>query len=130
MASTIKFTSFVEEIYKSVDEITSILNRQYQRKISYIKNSLSLKDNWEKSFVLEMVVKFLANKLDLRIPNLGVTSYNDLKYFDPYFDGFAKKKNIRTTNLFKKTEDDFAPSDEPNDDLDGEILDSDKTKFR
>ena len=54
----------------------------------------SLKDNWLELYVEEVIMKYLTGRTDLHMGNLGVTSYGELRYFDPAYGGHESELNV------------------------------------
>jgi hypothetical protein len=54
--------------------------------ISYIEGKIkTLKPNWFVSYIEEVIIKYLTDRTDLHMGNLGVTNYGELRYFDPVY---------------------------------------------
>lgn len=48
-------------------------------------DSLSLKESWLSSLIEELLMKYLTDRTDLHLGNIGVTGYGELRYFDPAY---------------------------------------------
>ncbi len=57
------------------------------------KEMPDLREDWLPSFLEEIVMKSVTNRKDLHLGNLGVTSYGDLRYFDPAYEKYQSKFN-------------------------------------
>lgn len=64
--------------------------------ISTFTHGANLKPNWLVSLCEEIIMKYLTNRTDLHIGNLGVTGQGELRYFDPSWDP-AIDKNIQNS---------------------------------
>ena len=58
------------------------------------KGISNLNKTWLQSFVEEILMKYLTGRTDLHLGNLGVTSYGELRYFDPSFANWNSDINI------------------------------------
>lgn len=47
----------------------------------------SLKSDWLNLLIKEVLFKYITNRLDLHMGNLGLTPYGELRYFDPAHEG-------------------------------------------
>ena len=47
--------------------------------------SLPLKQSWLSSLIEEILMKFITDRLDLGMLNIGITGYGELRFFDPAY---------------------------------------------
>lgn len=73
---------FTQEVYNTKSE-----------QINEVENIIDLNQNWVENLVEEILVKYVTDRLDLHLGNLGVTKYKQLRYFDPYYEGADKLEN-------------------------------------
>lgn len=87
-----------EKISEIVDDLLPKIEGSMDVKI--INNTLVnserplLKPVWLRSFIEEIAMKYLTNRGDLHIGNLGVANYGELRFFDPAFEGYGDIVNV------------------------------------
>jgi hypothetical protein len=72
-----------DEINNSIEYMFDHIMNNMSDEINIIERELKLKSTWLKSFIEEVLMKYLTNRGDLHLGNLGITNYGDLRYFDP-----------------------------------------------
>jgi len=53
--------------------------------VEVLEKDLDLKSSWVKSYIEEVIVKFISGRTDLHMGNIGRTNYGELRYFDPAY---------------------------------------------
>lgn len=54
----------------------------------------ALKPNWLELYIEEVIMKYLTGRTDLHMGNLGVTTYGELRYYDPAYGSHESEINI------------------------------------
>lgn len=64
--------------------------------ITFIENEFEskLKSDWLESLAEEHIVKYLTERKDLHMGNIGLTGYGDFRYFDPVYDDDDSSKAL------------------------------------
>jgi hypothetical protein len=52
-----------------------------------------LKKDWLELYIEEVIMKYLTGRTDLHMGNIGVTSYGELRYYDPAYAGLQSDIN-------------------------------------
>lgn len=60
----------------------------------------TLRRGWLSSYIEEIMIKFITGRGDLHMGNLGVTSYGDLRYYDPSHEDWTDAINVPEKNPF------------------------------
>lgn len=58
------------------------------------RNMLKSKQDWLKKYIQQIMYKFLTERGDLHIGNLGLTNTNILQHFDPFHENHKDKINV------------------------------------
>jgi hypothetical protein len=69
------------------------IQAKFKKEIAEITAAGKLRDSWVASFIEEIIMKIATSRGDLHIGNIGVTSYGDLRYFDPAYEGYQSNLN-------------------------------------
>jgi len=69
-------------------------NKDYANMIQNIKSTIPLNDKWLLLYVEEVLMKYLTSRTDLHMGNIGVTSYGELRYYDPAFSDWTSAINL------------------------------------
>ena len=59
----------------------------------------TLRRSWLVSYIEEVMTKFITGRGDLHMGNLGVTSYGDLRYYDPTHEDWTHSINVPLKNM-------------------------------
>jgi len=71
-----------EKISKRLD-----LKHNFSFDISTIEAAFpQLRDNWITNYIEEIIMKIITDRTDLHMGNLGITSYGELRYYDPVYN--------------------------------------------
>lgn len=62
----------------------AIFEKNYSTKVAIkeLSNTLPLRKNWLRTLIEEIAVKYLTQRGDLHLGNIGITNYGDFRYFD------------------------------------------------
>jgi hypothetical protein len=85
-----------EEVKKEVAQEAEIIHNHIVRNFPYITKEVEelvsgLRQGWLKSYIEEVLMKFLTGRTDLAMRNLGLTGYGEFRYFDPAYEGFESE---------------------------------------
>lgn len=64
------------------------------RRLRKTKENFGLNNDWLEQFIEEIIMKYLTSRTDLHFGNLGVTSYGQLRYFDPAHEDWYSQINV------------------------------------
>jgi hypothetical protein len=83
-----KHSELKQEIKNGAQRLVHDMKRHYGRHITKIEDNLQdkLKSNWLESLAEELIVKYLTNRTDLHMGNIGFTGYGDFRFFDPVYN--------------------------------------------
>jgi hypothetical protein len=82
------------EVKKRASQLADIYANEYSDQVDYIEGGIgSLKPNWLPLYIEEIIMKYLTGRTDLHMGNIGVTSYGELRYFDPAYEGWSSNIN-------------------------------------
>lgn len=82
---------FNYELISYISSIESAFKNNYDDYLDindFIKmkpSSLSLRESWLSSLIEELLMKYITDRVDLHLGNIGVTGYGELRYFDPAY---------------------------------------------
>lgn len=86
--------NFVQrQVVTAARNIAFELNSSQNFIISKIEQDIPVKGNWLQIYIEEIIMKYLTNRTDLHMGNLGVTPYGQLRYYDPAFTGHTSEIN-------------------------------------
>jgi len=78
-----EFLSAVKEL---VNSASNNIKNKYSRSVNQIKKSIpQLREHWLENYIEEIIMKIITGRTDLHMGNLGVTSYGELRYYDPAY---------------------------------------------
>lgn len=83
-----KHSELKNEIKKGAIVLVSEVKNYHREQIDKIENQLGdkLKSSWLESLAEELIVKYLTNRTDLHMGNIGFTGYGDFRYYDPVYN--------------------------------------------
>lgn len=85
------------DLSKAKPEMERLANHakvKYAKPIKELTDAFNLRNSWVESLVEEIVVKFLTSRGDLHLGNIGLTAYNEFRYFDPTHSLWMNKLNF------------------------------------
>lgn len=82
-----------EEVKKEVAQEAETIHNHIARNFPYLTEEVEklvsgLRQGWLKSYIEEVLMKFLTGRTDLAMRNLGLTGYGEFRYFDPAYTGY------------------------------------------
>lgn len=63
----------------------------FEEALNEISQVSGLHGDWFLELIEEILTKYVTNRTDLHVGNLGVTSYGKLRYFDPSYEGWVSR---------------------------------------
>lgn len=85
-----------EEVKKEVAQEAETIHNHIVRNFPYITKKVEefvsgLRQGWLKSYIEEVLMKFLTGRTDLAMRNLGLTGYGEFRYFNPAYQGYENE---------------------------------------
>lgn len=82
-----------QKVTEGAAAISSSIENSLGKEITAINQNLNLRNDWLPSLVEEILMKYLTNRTDLHMGNLGLTNYGNFRYFDPGYSGLTSEFN-------------------------------------
>ncbi len=79
------------------NKIKEYIEYNYKDQIENIESAEDLNKDWVKNLVDEMLFKFITDRGDLHLGNLGLTNYGKFIYFDPSHEFWENNDNVVNT---------------------------------
>lgn len=76
------------------EKIKDYIYNNYSDEIETIEGAEDLNKTWVKSLAEEILFKYLTNRGDLHLGNLGLTNYGKFVYFDPAHESWEDGLNV------------------------------------
>lgn len=76
------------------EKIKNYIIKNYKDQIKNIEDSVDLNKDWLKNLADEIIFKYLTNRGDLHLGNIGITNYGKFIYFDPAHENWENDLNV------------------------------------